>query len=114
MPERTNEYFNVKLLNAIVIAWVNPVRGNYYGDRPGYVEARIVFSNKEKVIVNENGYGIIYTPKGYGPYHNISNKQGPINRFMNNVARKIPGARYVNFYDTEGPKPRRFLFKLPL
>jgi hypothetical protein len=113
MPERTNDYFNIPLVNAIVIAWINPVRGEYFGDRSWYIEGRIVFSSTEKVIVNENGYGVTYTPKGY-TYHNISNKKPAIDRFLNNVARKKPGARLVNFYDTRGKKPRQFLFKIIL
>ncbi len=111
MSERTNKFFTIPLVNAMVIGWLNPVRGEYLGDRSWYVEGRIILSTKEQVIVNENGYKVTYIPKGYGPYHNITNKPAQIKRFLDNVARKLPGARHVNFYKTNGPKPRPFLFR---
>jgi hypothetical protein len=113
MTERTNEYFTIPLVNAIVIGWINPIRGEYLGDRPWYREGRIVSSNLTEVVVWENGYRVTYQPKGYY-YHNITNRPECLERFLNNVARNLEGARHVNFYKNKGPKPRPFLFRMNL
>jgi hypothetical protein len=109
MSERTNEFFRTPLLNAIVICFINPVRGEYLGDRSWYVEGKVVFADKTRAIVNWKGYKTEFVVKGCS-YHNITNKSAPIDRFLN-FARTLPGARHVNFYDAQGRKPRAFLFQ---
>jgi hypothetical protein len=114
MSDRTNQFFNVPLVKAIIVAWINPERLEYCGDCSWYVEGKY-FSDAatKRVIVLENGYKVAYNTKGYGPYRNITNKPGQIKRFIANVAKGFEGARMVNFYDP-GRKPPNFLFQLKM
>lgn len=109
MPERTNAFFRTKLINAVVICYINPVRGEYFGDRSWYKEGKVARQWKTEIEIYQDGHIVKFAVKGCD-YHNITNKPAPIDRFLN-FARTLPGARHVNFYDAQGPKPRAFLFQ---
>lgn len=114
MSERTNDFFRVTLLNAVIVSWTNArVMSDYLGGRTWYSEGKIIFNGSEVVKLYHNGYVKEFRKKGY-KYRNITNRPSSIERFLNNVARPIDGAHHVDFYDPKAPRPAKPLFTVSL
>ena len=107
MSDRTNQFFTIPLVNAIVVAWIDPIReGEFIGDQSWYQDGRVIWETQKDIRIWKDGYKTRYLKKGY-KYHNITNKPAQLNHFIEKVAKKLAGAQSVDFYDSKARRPAK-------
>jgi hypothetical protein len=98
MITRENDPRRIQYAHAIVVCWINPVIVQENVSPYRYQDKQVLYSDKIKTVVYENGNRVEYTNQFCGPYHNVKYSQAGITKFET-FARTLPGARKVNYYN---------------